>query len=82
MSNGVRDFNIYFYQVFWPMIWPSGNSKLQLYMFLIAVTLIGQSVLNVLVPRQFGLVTDSFMDATHGKDSRALIAFHSARLRS
>ncbi|KAK6358479.1 hypothetical protein TWF730_007813 [Orbilia blumenaviensis] len=54
------------FSVFWPMIWPSQNRRLKFYMFLIGLILAGQSALNVLVPRQFGLVTDSFLEATHG----------------
>ncbi|KAK6543965.1 hypothetical protein TWF694_000683 [Orbilia ellipsospora] len=56
------------FSIFWPMIWPSKDRKLKVYMFLICVTLVGQSVLNVLVPRQFGLVTDSLLKATHVDD--------------
>ncbi|EWC46935.1 hypothetical protein DRE_03697 [Drechslerella stenobrocha 248] len=52
------------FSVFWPMIWPSNNKKLKSYMFLISLILIGQSALNLLVPRQFGLVTDSFLDGS------------------
>ncbi|KAK6348411.1 hypothetical protein TWF718_006207 [Orbilia javanica] len=54
------------FSVFWPMIWPSQDRKLKFYMCLIGLILAGQSALNVLVPRQFGLVTDSFLEATHG----------------
>ncbi|KAK6519582.1 hypothetical protein TWF281_003405 [Arthrobotrys megalospora] len=54
------------FSVFWPMIWPSQDRKLKFYMLLIGLILAGQSALNVLVPRQFGLVTDSFLEATHG----------------
>ncbi|KAK6501754.1 hypothetical protein TWF481_009581 [Arthrobotrys musiformis] len=56
------------FSVFWPMIWPSQDRKLKFYMCLIGLILAGQSALNVLVPRQFGLVTDSFLEATHGSD--------------
>ncbi|KAJ6263331.1 Heavy metal tolerance protein [Drechslerella dactyloides] len=59
------------FSVFWPMIWPSKNKKLRFYMFLISLILVGRSVLNLLVPRQFGLVTDSFLEATHGDGSRS-----------
>ncbi|KAF3154175.1 hypothetical protein TWF569_001000 [Orbilia oligospora] len=54
------------FSVFWPMIWPSQDRKLKFYMCVIGLILAGQSALNVLVPRQFGLVTDSFLEATHG----------------
>ncbi|EPS41356.1 hypothetical protein H072_4750 [Dactylellina haptotyla CBS 200.50] len=56
------------FSIFWPMIWPSNNRKLKTYTFFIGVTLAGQSVLNVLVPRQFGLVTDSFLKRSEESD--------------
>ncbi|KAF3924777.1 hypothetical protein ABW21_db0200577 [Orbilia brochopaga] len=59
------------FSIFWPMIWPSKNKKLRFYMLLISLILIGQSVLNLLVPRQFGLVTDSFLEAIHGDGSKS-----------
>ena len=46
-------------KIFIPYIWPRKNSRLQLHMIGVALCIISIRVLNVLVPRQLGLLVNS-----------------------
>ncbi|KAI9815309.1 MAG: hypothetical protein M1827_002789 [Pycnora praestabilis] len=45
--------------IFWPYIWPSTERSLQLCMILVGVCLLAGRVLNVLVPRQIGIIINA-----------------------
>jgi ABC-type transport system involved in Fe-S cluster assembly fused permease/ATPase subunit len=46
------------FMVFAPCIWPSGNRKVQLCLAFMAFHMIIERFLNVLIPRQVGIITD------------------------
>ena len=46
------------YLMFWPYIWPSRNVKLQSFFWILAISTLAERALNVLYPRQFGIVVD------------------------
>lgn len=57
------------FSVFVPLIWPSGQIRLQLNMIGVALCLVGASFLTVLIPRQLGLLIDSLTDAKGQQNS-------------
>lgn len=46
------------YAIFWPYIWPARNVKLQFLFWILVLNTLAERVLNVLQPRQFGIVID------------------------
>nr|POF18481.1 heavy metal tolerance protein [Quercus suber] len=46
------------YKVFIPILWPAHNLYLQLCLAAVAGVLVAERVLNILIPRQFGIVVD------------------------
>ncbi|KAL2888654.1 vacuolar membrane protein hmt1 [Ceratocystis lukuohia] len=54
------------YKVLLPYIWPMRNYKLQFFAVLVAICSLTDNVLNLLLPRQLGLIMDSL---TRGVDS-------------
>ncbi|KAK5108376.1 hypothetical protein LTR62_008406 [Meristemomyces frigidus] len=58
--NYLKDF-----KVFIPMLWPSRNRLVQACLGVVIMVLIAQRFLNVLVPRQLGIITDE-LAASHG----------------
>lgn len=53
--------------MFFPYLWPVDNRLLQLRAVLTGLCLFGSNILHLLVPIQFGILTDSFIDT--GKTS-------------
>lgn len=51
--NYLKDF-----KVFIPMLWPSRNRLVQACLAIVALVLVAERFLNVLVPRQLGIITD------------------------
>ncbi|KAF2487678.1 putative ABC transporter [Neohortaea acidophila] len=55
------------YKIFIPMLWPSGNRFVQLCLGLIGLVLVAQRFLNILVPRQLGIIVNELTkDNGHG----------------
>ncbi|KAL5615563.1 hypothetical protein BROUX41_005606 [Berkeleyomyces rouxiae] len=55
------------YRVLLPYVWPARNYKLQLFIALIGLCVLADNALNLLLPRQLGLIMDSLtgvVDAT------------------
>ncbi|KAI1866116.1 uncharacterized protein JN550_007805 [Neoarthrinium moseri] len=52
--------------IFFPYVWPVHNRRLQLYAALVGVCLITGNALNVLIPRQMGIVLDSLSGDAKG----------------
>lgn len=46
------------FKIFVPMLWPSKNRFIQFCLLVIAIVLIVERILNVMVPRQLGLIVD------------------------
>src|SRR6266702_3025724 len=44
--------------IFLPYVWPSKDRRIQLYIVLIGLYLVAQRLLNVLIPRQLGIIID------------------------
>ena len=42
--------------IFWPYIWPAGNLRLMLYVVILLLNILINRVLNVLAPRQLGII--------------------------
>ncbi|KAK3679379.1 hypothetical protein LTR78_000940 [Recurvomyces mirabilis] len=53
------------FKIFIPMLWPSRNRLVQSCLATVVLVLIAQRFLNVLVPRQLGIITDELAD-TYG----------------
>lgn len=53
-------------QIFIPLIWPFHSRTLQLRAFLVGGCLLATNALNVMIPRQLGLVTDTLARSTAG----------------
>ena len=53
------------WRTLWPFLWPHRNLKLQLYLFVCLLTIIGTRVLNVLVPISFKYMIDSLASMHH-----------------
>ncbi|KAL7267837.1 hypothetical protein RUND412_009559 [Rhizina undulata] len=47
------------FAIFWPLIWPSKDRWLQLSMAMVGICLVVERGLNVMVPHQLGVVTDT-----------------------
>ncbi|KAI0010414.1 P-loop containing nucleoside triphosphate hydrolase protein [Xylariaceae sp. FL0662B] len=69
------------YSIFLPHLWPRRNRKLQLYLLLMGVCIAVQRVLNVLIPRQEGIVVEKLVQtyATGELPWRELIWWFSLR---
>ncbi|KAK4570289.1 hypothetical protein LTR86_002369 [Recurvomyces mirabilis] len=50
------------FKIFIPMLWPSRNRLVQSCLAAVVLVLIAQRFLNVLVPRQLGIITDELAD--------------------
>ena len=46
------------YMIFWPYLWPSQDLKFTLYVVVLVVNILLERALNILQPRQFGIVVD------------------------
>jgi hypothetical protein len=57
-------------QIFLPHIWPVHSNEMIIRAVLVAVCLLTGNALNVLIPRQLGIITDALFDSngTHRKD--------------
>ncbi|RKU41178.1 hypothetical protein DL546_004595 [Coniochaeta pulveracea] len=53
------------FMIFFPYVWPVNNKSLQLRAAVVVVCLLASNVLNLLIPRQLGIVTDCLDDASH-----------------
>jgi hypothetical protein len=51
-------------QLFFPYIWPVHNKRLQFRAILVGACLLAKNLLNVLIPRQLGIITDSLTKHT------------------
>lgn len=49
------------YGIFLPHLWPRKNRRIQLYLFFIGLCIAAQRVLNILIPRQEGLVVENLV---------------------
>lgn len=52
-------------QIFFPYVWPVKHRGLQIRVVLVACCLLAKNSLNVLIPRQLGIVTDSLSHENH-----------------
>ncbi|KAK8055277.1 hypothetical protein PG993_000504 [Apiospora rasikravindrae] len=69
--------------VFFPYVWPVGNRRLQLHAALVGLCLILGNVVNVLIPRQLGIVMDTLSGKDGGRDPWAeVVVFASLKLAS
>lgn len=50
------------YKIFLPILWPAGNRKIQACLATTALSILGERALNLLVPRQLGLVSDALAE--------------------
>ncbi|RYP47534.1 hypothetical protein DL768_006411 [Monosporascus sp. mg162] len=50
------------YAIFWPYIWPARNFKFQLYLWILVASTLAERALNILYPRQLGIVIDKLYD--------------------
>jgi ATP-binding cassette, subfamily B, vacuolar membrane transporter HMT1/ACLQ len=55
------------YSVFFPYLWPSNSTRLQIVVMLCFVLVVLQRVVYILVPAQLGLVTDTFKEQNMDK---------------
>lgn len=51
------------YLIFLPYIWPTHDRRYQLYFAVLCVNILAERVLNVLYPRQFGIVIDKLYES-------------------
>ncbi|TLD12687.1 uncharacterized protein PgNI_05020 [Pyricularia grisea] len=68
------------FAVFLPYIWPTGNRVLQLHAVLVGVCLLANNALNVLIPRQMGVLTDSLSGANDENPWVQVVIFAALRL--
>lgn len=54
------------YRIFLPYIWPARNRKFQLYCLILVFNILAKRALNVLYPRQFGIVVDKLYQVAGG----------------
>jgi hypothetical protein len=66
--------------IFVPYIWPVHNRRLQLYTALVGVCLLTGNALNVLIPRQMGILLDSFSGASTANPWVQVLIFAALRL--
>jgi ABC-type transport system involved in Fe-S cluster assembly fused permease/ATPase subunit len=55
------------YSVFFPYLWPSSSTRLQIVVMLCFILVVLQRVVYILVPAQLGLVTDTFKEQNMDK---------------
>ncbi|KAF2145158.1 uncharacterized protein K452DRAFT_295698 [Aplosporella prunicola CBS 121167] len=48
--------------IFLPMIWPAKNRRMQFYVCLMLLCIAAQRALNMLIPRQMGIITNELME--------------------
>ncbi|KAL1650367.1 hypothetical protein SLS58_001184 [Diplodia intermedia] len=48
--------------ILFPIIWPSRNRKIQLYLFVMVLCTLTERVFNVLIPRQVGIITNQLAE--------------------
>jgi len=63
------------YKVFFPYLWPSKDSRLQITVVLCFLIVLAQRVVNVLVPDQIGRITDRLEDRSRGNPWQAIMLF-------
>lgn len=63
------------YHVFFPYLWPSKDRKLQIVVVLCFILVLGQRVINVLVPDLLGNIVDRLGDRRKGNPWTAIIIF-------
>ncbi|TLD11895.1 hypothetical protein PspLS_11231 [Pyricularia sp. CBS 133598] len=68
------------FTVFLPYIWPAGDRVLQLHAVLVGVCLFANNALNVLIPRQMGVLTDSLSGANDENPWVQVVIFATLRL--
>lgn len=69
--------------VFFPYVWPVGNSRLQFHAALVGLCLILGNVVNVLIPRQLGIVMDTLSGKEAGRSPWVeVVIFASLKLAS
>ncbi|KAK8214460.1 hypothetical protein HDK77DRAFT_479436 [Phyllosticta capitalensis] len=51
--------------IFLPLIWPARNRKMQFYLVVITLCIIAERALNLLIPRQIGIITNTLAE-DHG----------------
>lgn len=66
--------------IFLPYIWPMNNRRLQVQAALVGVCLIAGNALNVLIPRQMGIVLDALNGVTDRNPWKEVIIFAALRL--
>lgn len=66
--------------IFFPYIWPVHNRRLQIYAGLVGLCLITGNALNVLIPRQMGIVLDSLNGTSDRNPWIEVLVFASLRL--
>ncbi|KAK7927920.1 hypothetical protein PG985_004918 [Apiospora marii] len=54
-----------FFDLFWPWMWPQGQRMLQLRLGLTTVITLLQTFIDVIEPKLYGEMVDSFVEATH-----------------
>lgn len=68
--------------IFFPYVWPVDNRRLQVNAGLVALCLIAGNALNVLIPRQIGIVMDTLSGATSHNPWIQVLIFAALRLAS
>ncbi|KAK8082896.1 Heavy metal tolerance protein [Apiospora saccharicola] len=69
--------------VFFPYVWPVGNGRLQFHAALVGLCLILGNVVNVLIPRQLGIVMDTLSGKEAGRSPWVeVVIFASLKLAS
>lgn len=66
--------------IFVPYIWPVKNRRLQIYTGLVGLCLLAGNALNVLIPRQMGILLDSFSGASTTNPWVQVLIFAALRL--
>ncbi|KAL2166389.1 hypothetical protein VTG60DRAFT_2818 [Thermothelomyces hinnuleus] len=61
------------YSVFFPYLWPSKSARLQGTVLLCFVLVMSQRVVNILVPAQLEVLTDTFEDISEAGNSKLLL---------
>jgi hypothetical protein len=66
--------------IFFPYVWPVHNRRLQVYAGLVGVCLIAGNALNVLIPRQMGIVLDALNGTSDRNPWIEVLVFAALRL--
>ncbi|AEO70031.1 uncharacterized protein THITE_2120869 [Thermothielavioides terrestris NRRL 8126] len=66
--------------VFFPYIWPVNNRSLQLRVVLVGFCLLAMNFLNVLIPRQMGIIMDSLSGTNHRNPWTEVLIFAGLKL--